>query len=213
MKQTLTQEQKDKAIANAKAVREKLLAGDTVAVIAEFKDEWLKLEKVSIGLITETGRIVMDMAAILEIEPTENGKSQLIATIRACIGSEGTLMQYARKWAGIALALVKQEGEPIKVKDSEGNVTAFATVSKLKDLNAVSQAANEIIGIKPRGIREKKASTNVKPLDKVEIWPALAQVLENEAGRAAMRRFLNQHGYEMVALSGAKKVELQKKAA
>lgn len=204
----MTQEEKDAAAAKAKAVRE--FTGSTaLPVIEEFKGEWQRLEKIQKGLISECGRIVMDMASILEIEPSENGKSMLIATIRACIGNEGTLMQYARKWSAIALGLLKQDGEPIKVTDKNGNVTAYATVSTLSELNAVSQAANALLGIKPRGKREK-AKPQAQPVQKAEVWPLLVQILESQAGRAEMRRFLNQHGFEMVALDAAKQAETRK---
>lgn len=174
-KQHLTQEQKDKMKAAQKATNEFRKAPDSIALVSEFGPAFQRLEAEQRDLVSEVGYIMSNMITAVDTPETAEGKQMLMKLVGACTTSS-YLRQVAGQWAGVILG-----------RQDVTKVTTF------KELAAAAKIGNEAIGVKPRGKRVKAQ----QPEAKVYIWPSLDTVLASEAGRAELRRFLNQRGLEL----------------
>ena len=211
---------KDQAKAKAKATRETMSSAGVVATIAAFKPRFQIIEGEQQHVIEHVREVVAEMLVAVPTAANADGKTMFMRLVRACT-TNSYVAQIAGHWAGILLA--KGAGKSIGHRVLEYGVDGapdkiesytLENLDSAKDLFGASKYANASLGVKPRGVKKDKAGTTVTQAPQgADIWSALKVVVESQAGRAELRRYLNSWGYELTTLQATENLPALIRAA
>ena len=197
-----------KALETRKENLEMQAAPEFIRAVQKFQPIFGKLAERAVSLLLDTRDACKQVVKYLHIAPTADGKKKAIGVIKSCT-TDGQVLTYASRWLSVILAESKGANLGEVSREREPNVWADvpATAELIEtqaELLGASTKANEALGIKKRGTKSNGAGKQAK--DKVtldNVFDMIPQILESSNGRATLRRILNTHGYEMVAMQTA----------
>lgn len=192
----LTDQEKASMKAAASKAAEFRKSSDVLAVVAEFKPRFEEISKIVSEAWREVGQLTAELLEACSLDDTKDGRKQYNALIRL-MTLEPYVAQVSGQWASVIMVEDVHFDEP----GANNSVTRIdiKTMRDARDLKKLSKVANEALGISRK--RAKKTPTAQAPADQASIWPLLRQVVDSEAGRAELRRYLNSWGYEFTAIA------------
>ena len=196
----LTKKQQEEATKAAEQTKAMMAMPEHLKAVAKFKPIFDKLGERSLSLLLDVREACRAVIEFLKVPPTKNGRKQASLVVKSCT-SDGVVNTYANRWISVLLAEKKSANIGTVTREIEPNhwadVKATADLIETHaELLGASTKANEALGIKKRGLKQK--SKEAMPATPDTVYDVLPRMIADPVAFARIKEVFNAAGYAIV---------------